>query len=181
MDSVALVGRLLISLAFVLGVMWLIARRVRKNSTGGRAKARNSSKLIDVLGRQQLTKSSSVAVVRVLEQALIIGVTDGHVSVLGELELAAVEAHLETGIAAKAVRAVKASSAAKAATVKAASVARPRPKPAPTPTANPPAANPAAAKQADPARKPALSGSALSPATWRQTVDSIRDLTVRTR
>ena len=44
MDTVTMVGRLLVSLAVVLGVMWLLARRMRK---GGR---RKDTRLIDVLG-----------------------------------------------------------------------------------------------------------------------------------
>jgi len=42
MDTVALIGRVLVSLAAVLGVMWVIARRMR-----GTAKAR-ATKLIEV-------------------------------------------------------------------------------------------------------------------------------------
>ncbi|HEY3736446.1 MAG TPA: flagellar biosynthetic protein FliO [Jatrophihabitans sp.] len=177
MDSLALVGRLLLSLAFVLGVMWLIARRIRKSP----GKVRNS-KLIDVLGRQQLTRSSSVAVVRVLDKALIVGVTDGQVTVLGETDLAEVEAQLESVAPAKPLSLPSLRSPKAARTSRAASNSeraserpsgrpsgRPAPRPSPRPSSNAPAA------------KAPLAGSALSPATWRATVESIRDLTVRTR
>lgn len=130
-----MLGRLLISLAFVLGVMWLIARKV-----GGKRGLRGGgrTKLIDVLGRQQLSRGASVAVVQVMDQALIVGITDGQVSVLGETDLAAAKRRLAENKA-------------------------PAPRPNPEPA------------------KGKLSGSALSPATWRQTVDSLRDLTVRTK
>jgi flagellar protein FliO/FliZ len=86
--TVATVGRLLVSLAVVLGLMWVIARRMKRPLRG------RSSRLIDVLGRQQLSRTSSVALVRVLDQALILGVTDGRVSVLGEADLATARAQL---------------------------------------------------------------------------------------
>src|SRR5690242_19317609 len=100
MDSVALVGRLLISLAVVLGLMWLIARRMKRS--GGHGK---NGKLIELLSRQQLTRSSSVAVVRVLDQGLILGVTDGQVAVLGEIELDAIQEALAANEAARTIRA----------------------------------------------------------------------------
>lgn len=158
MNSLALVGRLLLSLAVVLGVMWLIARRVRKSHTKV-GKSRNN-KLIDVLGRQQLTRSSSVAVVRVLDKALIVGVTDGQVSVLGDADLAEIEEQLQMGSSAKPAL----SSLLATKTTPKPQASRPSPRPSPGPAA-----------------RSTLSGSALSPATWRATVNSIRDLTVRTR
>lgn len=89
MDTVALIGRLLLSLGVVLGVMWLLARRLRRS---GRIK---NGDVIDVLARQQLSRTSSVAVVQVLDQALILGVTETNVSVIGETDLAAAQAKLE--------------------------------------------------------------------------------------
>lgn len=145
MTNLALVGRLLISLAAVLGLMWLIARRVRK--TPGRLR---SSKLVDVLGRQQLTRTASVAVVRVMDKALIVGVTDGQVSVLGETDLAGVQELLDEKASFLSVK-----------------PSRPAPRPQ---------ADPSGAKAKTP-----FVGSVLSPGTWRQTVDTVRELTVRTR
>lgn len=143
MDTFAVVGRLLLSLAFVLGLMWLIAKKV-KRGPGGRGR---NGRLIDVLSRQQLSRSASVAVVRVLDQALIVGVTDGRVSVLGEAELDAVQEALRVPEPVKPNRARGA---------------------------------------ADPLRSPTgressapLSGSVLSFGTWKQTVETLRDLTAR--
>jgi flagellar protein FliO/FliZ len=153
-DSVALVGRLLISLAVVLGLMWLVARRMKRS--GGHGK---NGKLIELLSRQQLTRSSSVAVVRVLDQGLILGVTDGQVAVLGEVELDAIQEAVAANETAKASRPARPARPARV-------------------------TRPAAAAGADvPANgstpRSALAGSALSLGTWRQTVDSLRDLTAR--
>lgn len=163
MASVALVGRLLLSLAVVLGLMWLIARRMRRS--GGRTK---NGKLIEVLSRQQLTKASSVAVIRILDQALIVGVTDGQVAVLGQSDLGAVREALDVEPARPAGPARTANrTAGRTAAVPAART---------TSAARRQAA--LAGLDAAP-RAGALSGSALSLSTWRQTVDTLRDLTVR--
>jgi len=173
-DSVAVVGRMLISLAVVLGFMWLIARRMKRPGRTG------NGDLVDVLGRRQLSRTASVAVVRVLDQALVIGITDGQVTLIGETDLAAAQLAAEAGTPAR----------------RAPRPARPTPKPspriapdgrilpAPAPVAaSVPAAAPAAAAAARTAtqtgRRQALAGSALSVATWRQTVDSLRTLTTR--
>jgi flagellar protein FliO/FliZ len=138
MDSLATLGRVLLSLAFVLGLMWLIARKVRKGAGGGG----RDGKLIEVLSRQQLSRSASVAVIRVLDQALIVGVTEGQVSVLGESDLQAAQAGAQPSSPARTVRAVR-------------------------------------PQTADDAHRGPIAGSALSPATWKQTVESLRDLTAR--
>lgn len=179
MDTVELIGRLIIALGVVLGAIWVIARKVRGG--GARQKLR-TEKLIDVLGRQNLTKGSSVAVVRVADQALIIGVTDSNVRVLGEVELDAARAHLAAQEPSRRLSAVKATASA----------------PVPNPVADE-LARRRAAEQAAPlaaasgmdtvmdAPLPAgltprpgkLAGSALSPATWKQTIDALREMTAR--
>ncbi|HEV7204477.1 MAG TPA: flagellar biosynthetic protein FliO [Jatrophihabitans sp.] len=169
MDTVSSIGRLLLSLAFVLGLMWLIARKAKKK-TGGK-----SSRLVDVLGRQQLSRTASVAVVRVMDQALILGVTDGAVSVIGETDLAAVEARLEEQAPKRIVKATRAPRPARS--------ARPAPPARPTPARPAPVLSKDAAEALEslPVKRSPLAGSALSPDTWRQTIDSLRDLTARTR
>ncbi len=168
MDSVAVVGRMLISLAVVLGFMWVIARRMKRPGRVG------NGDLMDVLSRRQLSRTASVAVVRVLDQALVIGITDGQVSLIGETDLAAAQRAVEAGSPSR----------------RAPRPARPAPKPSPRiapdgrilPAAVPvPAApvTPAPVTAAPAGRRTALAGSALSPATWRQTVDSLRNLTTR--
>jgi flagellar protein FliO/FliZ len=164
MDTVAVVGRLLLSLAFVLGLMWLIARRV-KRGPGGRGR---SGRLIDVLSRQQLSRTASVAVVRVMDQALIVGVTDGQITVLGETDLQAAQASLDA--AAEPARPARTLRLARAAQPKPVRVPRTRPEPAERPERS---------ERPERAGKPALAGSALSLGTWKQTVESLRDLTAR--
>jgi flagellar protein FliO/FliZ len=183
-NTVELIGRLLVSLAAVLGVMWLLARRMKK---GGRGR---DAGLIDVLGRQQLSRNSAVTVVRIGEQALVLGVTDAQVSVLGQTDL-------PTALAARdALKpAVKAAARQRrpAGEVRPARTRPARPAPAaatapiaPAPAQRPvdhPAARPAARPTNRTAEPPAprspLAGSALSPQTWKQTIESLREMTTR--
>jgi flagellar protein FliO/FliZ len=133
---IELVLRIGLALLVVLGLMWMLTRLARGPAArGGRA--------VVLLGRQQLTRVSAVAVVRVADRALVLGVTDQQVSLLVETDLAAVT-DLAAGTAATA--------------------------PAGVPTA--PTGVPTSITTA-------ATGSLLSPATWRQTVDFFRDRTVR--
>jgi flagellar protein FliO/FliZ len=166
-ETVSTIGRLLISLAAVLGLMWVIARKAGKRTGAGK-----STRVVEVLGRQQLTRSASVAVVRILDQALIVGITDGQVNLVGETELHRVQAALAA--AGEPGRRTKPATARVPR-----DLSRAVPKVAPQVVQR--AAAPATTEPAVvAAAKGPLAGSALSPATWKQTVDTLRDLTVRT-
>jgi flagellar protein FliO/FliZ len=161
MATVAMVGRLLLALCFVLGLMWGIGRWVR-----GRNNGRKGAAAMAVLGRQQLSRNSSVTVVKVLDQALILGVTEGQISMLGESDLTRFEDFLTDAPPLRR--------------------SRPRALPAtsvviehvehPVSSSDSVAANGSSAKVSG---RGALTGSALSPATWRQAVDVIRERSVR--
>jgi len=155
MDMVSTVGRMLLSLAFVLVVMWLIARKVRRPFTGGK-----NTKVVDVLGRQQLSKGSSVAVVRVMDQALIIGVSDTQVNVLGTTDLDAVQAMVTEGNEARALRRKSSLWAARTGDGTADSGVE-------------------TASTAGPATVSPLAGSALSLDTWKQAFGAVRSKTQR--
>jgi flagellar protein FliO/FliZ len=157
MDTAAMVGRLLVSLAAVLGLMWVLARRVKRPGKG------KSKQLIDVLSRQQLARNSSIAVVRVMDQALILGMTDTQMTVLGETDLDAVLAKIEAAMPVRATRPAPKS----VATARRAAIA--------------PTADVDVDAVAVPQPSGRLAGSALSLATWRQTIESLRDVTARTR
>lgn len=77
--------RIVFSLLVVLGLMWALARLARRPlglRRGG---------MVTVLGRQQLSRGASVAVVRVVDRALVLGITDAQVTLLGETDLEAIE------------------------------------------------------------------------------------------
>ena len=84
LSVVAMLGRLLVSLAVVFALMAVAARLARRRglgSTGTTAATR-----IEVLARQGLGRNSSVQLVRVAGRTLVLGVTDASVQVLGEAD-----------------------------------------------------------------------------------------------
>jgi flagellar protein FliO/FliZ len=83
-----LVLRIGFSLAVVLGLMWALARVVRRPLGVGRPHGQ-----LAVLNRQQLTRGATVFVVKVADRAVVLGVTDQHVTSLGEADIADFEKH----------------------------------------------------------------------------------------
>lgn len=80
----ALLGRLIVSLTVVFGLMALCAKVLKRRglgSTGGSPGTR-----IEVLARQGLGRNSSVQLVRVAGRTLVLGVTEANVQVLGEAD-----------------------------------------------------------------------------------------------
>jgi flagellar protein FliO/FliZ len=75
-----LVLRVLLSLAVVLGLFWMVAR------TGSRRLGGRDRALIRVRGRQALSRGSSLAVVEVGSRLLVVGVSDGGVRLLTEMD-----------------------------------------------------------------------------------------------
>ena len=82
-----LVLRIGFSLFIVLGMMWGLARLVRRPLTG-----RGHGPLV-LLNRQQLSRGAAVTVVKVADRAMILGVTDQQVSLLGEADIEFFEPH----------------------------------------------------------------------------------------
>ncbi|WP_138445278.1 flagellar biosynthetic protein FliO [Sinomonas susongensis] len=76
MDSLILGLRVLVSLAAVLGLMWLLHRRLRRGSAPGRAKA------LTVVSRQTVGPKASVVLVDTDGRRFLLGVTEHGISVL---------------------------------------------------------------------------------------------------
>jgi flagellar protein FliO/FliZ len=87
-NTVELIGRMLLALGVVLGVMWLLARWARRPA------AAKTDRVVTVLARQQLSRNSSVAVLKVMDKAYVLGVTDQSVQLLSETELEPIESAL---------------------------------------------------------------------------------------
>lgn len=83
MDQFALLLRVVLALAVVLGLMWATSRMLRGRGAG-------TGVQLEVVARTPLGKKASVAVLRVADtRGMIVGVTDHQVSLLGEMELPA--------------------------------------------------------------------------------------------
>lgn len=146
---VELLIRLIASLAVVVGLMLLLARFVGKRY-GGRAGAP-----VQVLHRQPLSRSSSIAVITVGSRVLVVGTTDHQVSLLteldpDELELETVARELEPAGSEDGEVEVSPSEGATGRLPKTGGAQ--------------------GAAQAGP-----LSGSVLSPQTWRQALAAAKD------
>jgi flagellar protein FliO/FliZ len=83
-----LVLRIGFSVFIVLGMMWAIARVIRRPLS-----ARRAHGSLAVLNHQQLTRNAAVTVVKVADRAIVLGVTETQVSLLGEAEVADFEKH----------------------------------------------------------------------------------------
>jgi flagellar protein FliO/FliZ len=138
-----LILRIGFSLLIVFGLMWVLAKVARKPL------ASRAGGALAVIGRQQLTRGASVAVVRVADRTLIVGVTEQQVTLLGETG--------ESTLVRPAVEPVELR------------------EPVALPAAPAPSAVPARAERAP----WSTDGSLLSPRTWSQTVEFLRDRTVR--
>jgi len=142
-----LVLRIGFSLVVVFGLMWGLARLIRRPLSAGR-----HSGAIAVLNRQPLTRAAAVTVVRVGDRAMILGVTDQQITLLGEAELEEFEnAHTHERRDHFPVVGVPVGEAG----------------PGPLPDAHPAPVH------------GRLDGSVLSPRTWTSTVDFLRDRTSR--
>jgi flagellar protein FliO/FliZ len=141
-----LVLRIGFSLLVVFGLMWGLAKLARRPLGG-----RHGTGSLSVLHRQQLSRGSSVAVVQVAGRALVLGVTDQQVSLLGETELEAFEKHPHP--------------------------AKRRHTELVPDDVLPADVLPAGVLPVESHGR--LAGSALSPRTWRSTLDFIRDRTTR--
>jgi len=146
-----LVLRIGFSLLVVFGIMWTLAKVIR------RPLASRAAGVVGVLARQQLSRNASVAVVRIADRAIILGVTDNHVTLLGESDVASLERPHDHAVARVARR---------------------------EPLALGHAATPADAPHAEPVAPASasggpLAGSLLSPRTWVHTVAFLRERTAR--
>lgn len=87
----SLLGRLVFSLAVVLVLMYLVARVMRNKTMPGVGRIGARRDLLQVVARQALSRTASIAVVHAADRALVVGVTDHGVSVLAELDVASLE------------------------------------------------------------------------------------------
>ncbi|SEO78437.1 FliO/MopB family protein [Trujillonella endophytica] len=80
--------RLVLSLAFVGGVLWFAARIARKRGMG------QANGLVEVVAAQRLGRASTVSVIRIADRVLVVGATEQTVTLLAEMDGEMVEATL---------------------------------------------------------------------------------------
>jgi flagellar protein FliO/FliZ len=93
----ALLVRVIVSLGVVLLIMWGTAAVLRRSGVLGTAPAarrgvRRRGMPVEVIARHGLSRTSSLAVVRLGGRALVLGVTDHQVTLLTEVDPAELDA-----------------------------------------------------------------------------------------
>lgn len=192
-DGPVLLLRVLVSLLCVVGLIWVVARKV--GATSGRRVPAGPS--MQVVGRQSLGRHAGVAVLAVGNRRLLLGYGEQQVTMLTELApvldadpLPGREVATRPGttrLPASLTAFVAAHRAGAAVPVPGADTPAGDPAPHGEGTAAPVRATlvPTQAGRAagdaagDAAAPSALDGSILSPATWRRAVTSLQERTVR--
>lgn len=161
--------RVVVAFVVVVGMMWLLAKLVKRPLRG------RAGRGLEVITRTQLTRGASIAVVRMDQRALVLGVTDGGVRLLLEADAEQFGATADGGPAERTALDID-------------EVLVTTPEPAAKPdlvaklkrTAKPARADSVPAGSA-PGSAPgsALAGSALSPQTWRQALEMLRERSAR--
>ena len=80
-----MIVRLILSLAFVGGVLWFAARLARKKGLG------QVNGLIEVVSRQRMGRASTINVVRIADRVLVVGATEEQVTLLAEMDGEAID------------------------------------------------------------------------------------------
>ena len=190
METFWTLARVVVSLAVVLGLVWALGRAARRRDLGGGAQV-----AVTVIGRQALSRSASVAVVRVGGSAMVLGVTDSSVTLLGPVDPDELVAPPRTPAEPAQVPATSGDAQAfehvmAAIDAHPASLDQSSPRPAQPLTraelrarSSAPAPRPAAPSTSTAtspsASSSVLAGSALSPATWSRAVGALRERSAR--
>src|SRR5262249_29351876 len=81
-------GRLILSLSIVIGLMWAVSVVLRKRGFGGTTTRRPQQGMqVELLARKSMGRNVSIAVVRVADQAMVVGITDHQVTTLAHTEI----------------------------------------------------------------------------------------------
>lgn len=88
METLGMFVRLLFSLGVVIGLMWAAAHFVKRRGLAPMGGRRNGTGVqVEMLARKSLGKNSSIAVIRVGERSMIVGITDHQVNKLDDVDL----------------------------------------------------------------------------------------------
>lgn len=164
MDTVVVALRVILSLAVVLGLLWVLQRRL---SRGAGACTNN---VVTVVGRQGVGQKASVVVVDVDGRRFVLGVTEQSISVLHDAET-------DHGVVAvsRPVRAGSGNDRSAVAFARSLHAASGGPTLVPPETETPADEPPLTFRpRRDRSAGARLGGSILSPSTWQQTAALLR-------
>ena len=165
MDQVFVALRVLLSLAAVVGLLWVLQRRITRG-----ARASRTAKLVTVVTRQGISQKASVVVIDVEGKRFLLGVTEHSVTVLNSSEILA-EVAEQAPVQASVAATVSTTALASAAVFGAVMALTGSPSPRDVP---PPALPQFDARTGLIRPAGALDGSIFSPATWKRAVTALR-------
>ena len=157
MDTFWLVLRVVVSLAVVLGLIWALARVRKRVGPAG-------SDVVTVMSKIPVTKKGSVLLVKAGEQTLLLGATDTQISLLASVELPEEEQEAKEERTPVDIQSL---------------MEQIHPGHAPAAIAADPASIGRASNRSGSGNDGPLSGSILSPSTWRQLTDLLKEKTAR--
>jgi flagellar protein FliO/FliZ len=160
-DTLFVALRVIVSLGVVVGLLWMVQRRVTKGSKRVRA-----NKLVNVVTRQGIAQKASVVVVDMGGQRFLLGVTEHSVTVLSSADVP--EEAVPVPEVLEGATTKGASSASATGFASALTTAKKNPLPTNFTSFDPKTGQP---------RRGALDGSIVSPATWRRAASALRSNT----
>jgi len=89
--------RLLLSLSVVIGLMWAAATVLRKRGFAGPTNKRAARSVqVEMLARRSISRNTSIAVVRVGDRSMVVGITDHQITKLDDAEVVELEPEDDT-------------------------------------------------------------------------------------
>jgi flagellar biosynthetic protein FliO len=91
-STLGLFVRLVFSLAVVIGIMWMAANMIKRRGLAPADRRRNGRGVhVELLARRPLGRNASIAVVRVGERSMVVGVTEHQVTKLDDADIDEIE------------------------------------------------------------------------------------------
>jgi flagellar protein FliO/FliZ len=79
--------RLVFSLGTVIGLMWMAAHFLKKRGLGPSAKRAGAGVQVELLARRTMARNASIAVVRVGDRSMVVGITDHFITKLDDADV----------------------------------------------------------------------------------------------
>jgi flagellar protein FliO/FliZ len=91
-STLVMFARLVVSLAVVIGLMWVAATVLRKRGMApGNSRRGLRGVQVELLARKPLGRNASIAVIRVGERSMVVGVTDHTVTKLDDADVTEID------------------------------------------------------------------------------------------
>jgi flagellar biosynthetic protein FliO len=90
-EVLGMFARLVFSLGIVIGLMWAAAQMLKRRGLAPVGKRPGAGVQVELLARKPLGRNSSIAVVRIGERAMVVGISDHQVTKLDDADIADID------------------------------------------------------------------------------------------